>query len=355
MEEHGLQTRGPIEVSVVVLNWNRAELLLECLESLAAQRFRDFEVIVVDQGSRDGSAAQVQARFGEAVRLIENPDNLGFAEGCNLGIRAASGRWIALLNNDAAADPLWLEELVKAGRSRPRIGLVACRILGRLERDRIDNVGVAVYPDGMNRGRAHGERDGGLYEEGFPVFLPSGCACLLRREMLEETGLFDQSFFAYSEDTDLALRGRLLGWECGFAPRAAVYHRYSATAGKVSSLKVFYAERNRIWLLLRYFPAWNLVFSPAWTLLRYLALVRPAWKMWRSPGLQPWGRASGPGESMLKLASALLRAYASALAGFPRQWAWRRQWQARRRVNRWTLAQWLKENRITLAELSAWD
>jgi GT2 family glycosyltransferase len=350
MEEQGLRTRGPVAVSVVVLNWNRAELLLECLESLVAQRFRSFEVIVVDQGSRDDSAARVRARFGEAVRLLVNPENLGFAEGCNLGIRAAQGRWIALLNNDAAADPRWLEELVKAGESRPRIGMVASRILGRLERDRIDNVGVAVYPDGMNRGRARNERDGGLYEAGFPVLLPSGCACLLRREMLDETGLFDRSFFAYSEDTDLSLRGRLLGWRCVFAPRAAVYHRYSSTAGKVSSLKVFYAERNRIWLLLRYFPGRYLALSPAYTLLRYLALVPATWKLWRSRTSTP-----DPGEGMVKLALALLRAYAAALARLPAQRAWRRQWQEQRKVRPGTFQRWLREHRISLAELSAWD
>jgi len=355
MEDRGLQTRGAtrgtVEVSVVVLNWNRAELLLECLESLFGQRFRSFEVIVVDQGSQDDSAAKVRARFGEAVRLILNPANVGFAEGTNLGIRAAQGRWIALLNNDAAADPRWLEEMLKAGASQARIGMVASRILGRLERDRIDNVGVAVYPDGMNRGRARSERDGGLYEAGLPVFLPSGCACLLRREMLDETGLFDRSFFAYSEDTDLGLRGRLLGWQCVFAPRAAVYHRYSSTAGKMSSLKVFYAERNRIWLLLRYFPGRYLALSPAYTLFRYLALIPAAWKLWRNRSRD----LSGQGDGMAKLVWALLRAYGSALARFPAQWAWRRQWQERRRVSDWTLHAWLREHRISLAELSAWD
>jgi GT2 family glycosyltransferase len=355
MEEHGLETRGPtggrVEVSVVVLNWNRAELLLECLESLFGQRFQSFEVIVVDQGSRDDSAAKVRARFGEAVRLILNPANVGFAEGCNLGIRAAQGRWIALINNDAVADPRWLEEMVQAGASPARIGMVASRILGRLERDRIDNVGVAVYPDGMNRGRARGERDGGLYEAGWPVFLPSGCACLLRREMLDETGLFDQSFFAYSEDTDLALRGRLLGWNCVFAPRAAVYHRYSSTAGKVSGLKVYYAERNRIWLLLRYFPGRYLALSPAYTLIRYLALIPAAWKLWRERPSNP----PGPGDGTAKLVWALLRAYGSALANFPAQWDRRRQWRERSRVSDWTLKSWLREHRISLAELSSWD
>jgi len=338
-------------VSVVVLNWNRAELLLECLESLFIQRFREFEVIVVDQGSRDGSVEAVRRRFGERARLLRNETNLGFAEGCNVGIRMSQGRWIALLNNDAVADPRWLEEMVKAGKSRPGIGMVACRILSRRERDRIDNVGVAVYPDGMNRGRGRGERDAGLYEEGYEVFLPSGCACLLSREMLLETGLFDRDFFAYSEDTDLALRGRLLGWRCVFAPRAAVYHHYSSTAGKVSAFKVFHAERNRIWILLRYLPPAYVALSPAYTLARYLFLAPAAFKLLaaRSPNTEKGA------EGVTALLNALLRAYRSGLARIPWQWAWRKQWQSRRRMSAWTLSRWLKQYRISLAELSSWD
>ena len=340
-----------MEVSVVVLNWNRAGLLLECLESLLAQRFRDFEVIVVDQGSSDGSADAVRRRFGERVRLIQNETNLGFAEGCNVGIRESRGRWIALLNNDAYADPRWLEEMVRHGRSRPRIGMVACRILRRLERDRIDNVGVAVYPDGMNRGRGRGERDAGLYEEGHEVFLPSGCACLLDREMLREAGLFDQDFFAYSEDTDLGIRGRLLGWRCAFAPRAAVYHQYSSTAGKMSAFKLFHAERNRIWILLRYLPRLYLALSPVYTLARYLALIPAAFGLLAARSPNPEKGADG----LSALFIALLRAYGSGLAALGRQWAWRRQWQTRRRVSAGTFSHWLKQYRISLTELSSWD
>ena len=333
-------------VSVVIPNLNRADLLLECLESLERQRFRDFEVIVVDQASSDDSAARVQERFGEAVKVIVNSANLGFAEGCNVGIRASRGRWIALLNNDALADPRWLEEAVKAGRARPRVGLVACLILDRVERDRIDNVGVGLYPDGMNRGRARGERAGGLYGSGYDAFLPSGCACLLRREMLDEIGLFDPSFFAYSEDTDLGLRARLSGWRCAFAPRAAVYHHYSSTAGKVSGFKVFHAERNRLWLLFRYYPALYLALSPAWTLLRYLALVPAWWKMKAQAGASP---------SPVMVVMSILKAHGSALARLGEQWAWRKAWLKRRRVSAETWAQWLKQYRISLAELSAWD
>lgn len=339
-----------MEVSVVVLNWNRVRLLLECLDSLAAQRFRDFEVIVVDQGSEDGSVRAVRRRFGDKVRLLQNRTNLGFAEGCNVGIRMSRAKWIALLNNDAVADPRWLEEMVKAGQSRPRVGMVACRVLCREDRDRIDNVGVAVYPDGMNRGRGRGERDSGLYEDGYPVFLPSGCACLLRREMLDETGWFDREFFAYSEDTDLALRGRLLGWKCVFAPRAVVYHQYSSTAGKVSAFKVFHAERNRLWVLLRYFPPRYLVLSPLYSLVRYLHLA-PAALKWLN------GRETEPNKTdgAIRLVWALFRAYLAGLADWRWQWRWRRDWQVRRLVSEATLRHWLEKHRISLAELSSWD
>ena len=166
-----------VPVSVVIVNYNRAQLLCECVSSVLGQVSRPAEVIVVDNGSSDGSADLVERSFGGEVRLIRLEKNLGFAGGNNVGIRAAGSEWIALINNDAVADPVWLSEMVRAVGQDPDIGLVACRIMRADKNDLVDNIGVGLWPDGMSRGAHHFRRGAEVVNP--PVFIPSGCAMLL--------------------------------------------------------------------------------------------------------------------------------------------------------------------------------
>lgn len=255
-------------VSVVVVNRNGAAWLRECLDSVTAQRGVSFELIVVDNGSTDESVAVVQGLTEPGVHLIRLPRNEGFAAGCNRGIQEARGEWIALLNNDAVADPDWLSEMAACAARHPRVGMVACKIL-EYGTDRIDKAGHLMFPDGQNRGRGTGSADGPRFSREEEALFPDGCAALYRRELFEETGGFDESFFAYGDDADLGLRARWLGWHCVYCPSAVVRHRHSATVGELSSCQVYWIERNRIWLAVKVLPLPLLVLNPLFTLYRW--------------------------------------------------------------------------------------
>jgi GT2 family glycosyltransferase len=313
-------------VSVIVVNLNRRDLLIPCLESLFRQTFSNFEVIVVDNGSCDDSMVVLKGVIEPRIRIVSLPANKGFAGGCNAGIAIARGRYIATLNNDAVADPRWLEELVAGIEVHPLVGMCASKILFYGDRTRIDKVGHLIYPDGLNHGRASGEHDEGQFERREEALFPDAAAALYRREMLDVIGLFDERFFAYGDDADLGLRGRLAGWTCLYIPTAIVYHLHSATAGEFSPLKAFLIERNRIWVALKIFP------------LSFL--------MVGSSG-QYAAECSRP-----RLALMILKAYWSGLKGFPEMWRARRKIRGFTRMTNRDFAALIRRHRISLRALT---
>ena len=237
-------------VSVVMANWNGRSWLSTCLPTLARQTFRDFEIIVVDNGSNDGSVEWLRANWPQ-VWLIPLRLNLGFAGANNLGIRAARGQYIVTLNNDTLAAPDWLAQMITAV-SAPDIGMVAAKILVWNNPERLDSTGIAVDAAGMAWTRG----DGRPANTPFPaeVFGPNAAAALYRREMLAQIGLFDEDFFAYYEDVDLAWRARRAGWRCVYAANAQVRHWHSATGGQNKTFKAYLLGRNRVWWLLKNYP-----------------------------------------------------------------------------------------------------
>ncbi len=313
-------------VTAIVLNYNGHGFVTESVRSLLEQEFDDLEVVVVDNASTDGSAEEIEATFGGRVRLMRAARNLGFGAGNNLGIRAARGRHIVLLNNDAVAGPAFVGEMVKAAEADSTIGMVAAKVLQYSQRDLIDTTGHLLYPDGLNRGRGRLERDEGQYDQCATALFPSGSAALYTCRMLDDIGLFDESFFLYGDDTELGLRGRLAGWDCALAPRAVAYHHYSRSVGAYSSQKAFYVERNRVLVLFRTFPLALIAISPAFT----------AWRL----ALQTWGALTGRGASsqlaaqtsLYHLIGVTLRAYGSALAALPRVLGERWRHRLRRRI-----------------------
>src|SRR5690606_6311819 len=162
----------------------------------------------------------------------------------------------ALLNNDAEAARGWLAALVDAMEQTGVVpcGMVASKILLFDDRKRIDKVGHLIYPDGQNRGRGSGEIDAGQYDELGETLWPDGCAALYAADMLRQIGGFDEDFFAYADDAELGLRGRIAGWRAVYAPKAVVYHRGGMTLGRYSAKRLFLIERNRIWLVAKLFP-----------------------------------------------------------------------------------------------------
>jgi GT2 family glycosyltransferase len=335
-------------VSVIVVNWNGKASLDDCLSSLRNQTFLDFELIVVDNGSTDGSVEIVRSHFPDCL-IIRNTSNYGFARGNNQGIEKAKGKYIALLNNDAEAESHWLEELVKVAEEDHRIGMLASKIYLQGGHKIIDNVGHLIYRDGLNRGRGRLEVDHGQFDKKEEVLFPSGCAALYRRTMLEEVGLFDEDFFAYGDDTDLGLKGRLAGWKCGYVPGAVVHHRYSQSSSSYSPMKAFYVERNRVWIAVKYFPLSLLMKSPFYTLLRFL--------------FQGYGALSGRGAagkfsqeySPFHLLRILVKAYASAIQGLPKMWRKRKAVKKLTKVNSEEILSWFDRFGITVQEISLKD
>lgn len=253
----------------MVLNYNGKRYLDECLSSLAKQTFRDIEVIVVDNASTDGSIEHIESNFSW-VRLVINKENLGFAGGTNSGIRAAEGEFILTLNNDARADSCLIEHLQKP-MVDSKVGVCAAKML--LADGRINSTGICLSRSGAAWDRGMFELDTGQYEAQEEVFGACAGAALYRREMLDEIGLFDEDFFLYMEDVDLAFRARLAGWNCIYVPKAKVFHYHGGTAGAGSNLSVYYGNRNVVWYAVKDFPTRLLITSLPFILARNLAVI----------------------------------------------------------------------------------
>ncbi len=257
--------------TAIVVNWNGEQLLPECLESLSHQSLDGLEILLVDNGSTDGSLDLVRSRFPK-VRLLALSENRGFAAGNNRGIEASSGEFVALLNNDAVADYHWAEHLLAAAHDS-RVGIVASRVLLYSDRERLDSAGDGMTTVGVGYKRGHLVSCGSFASAGS-VFGASGCAMLLRRSMLAEIGLFDEDFFLLSEDSDLSFRAQLRGWTCLYAPNAVVYHRLNASIGKFSRSHVFYGQRNVEYVYFKNMPGrlvWK--YLPSHLLNAILALL----------------------------------------------------------------------------------
>lgn len=257
-------------ISVVILNFNGKRYLEKCLSSLDAQTYEDFEVIVVDNASSDESVDYLKAQF-PWVRIVKNENNLGFAGGTNSGIRQAQGKYILTLNNDTQVDKRFLEYLIGPMQSDKSVGMCASKML--FLDSRINSAGICLSRSGASWDRGMFEPDQGQYDSPEEVFGPCAGAALYRREMLEEIGLFDEDFFLYMEDVDLAFRGRLAGWRCVYVPQAKVYHHHGGTAGFRSDLSVYYGNRNVIWYAVKDFPTGLLITSLPFILSRNLAAI----------------------------------------------------------------------------------
>jgi GT2 family glycosyltransferase len=333
-------------ISVIVVNWNRCVLLRACLESLQRQEGVRLEVIVVDNGSEDGSADMAAREFGGFTRLIRNAENRGFCAANNQGIRTARGAFVALLNNDAEAEPGWLNALQRVFDAGPEIGMAASKIVTYDDPGRIDKAGHLIYPDGQNRGRGTGEPDDGRYDRPEEVLWPDGCAAMYRKQMLDQIGGFDEDFFAYGDDAELGLRARIAGWRCLYAPDAVVRHHRGSTLGLASARRVVLIERNRVLLALKLFP-WSLL----WLNGFYYAarLAHGAWSSTQGAG--ETARFKGL-RGKLRLAGALVRGDLQALRLAPRILRKRREMRKLSKLTPREVRALLLRYRISLSELT---
>jgi GT2 family glycosyltransferase len=241
------------EVSVVIVTWNGRQHLDACLDAVAAQHGVTAEIILVDNGSTDGTVAHV-ARRHPAVRVVALAENRGFAGGNNAGVVEARAPIVAFLNNDTVAEPGWLQALL-GGLDQPGgFALATSRIVYMHDPQTIDSAGDGLLRAGGAFKRLHGMRSAEASEPS-EVFGVCGAACLMPRAVFDELGGFDEDFFASHEDVDLSYRARLRGYRVRYVPDAIVRHHGSATLGRHSSRAIFYGQRNLEWVYLKNSPA----------------------------------------------------------------------------------------------------
>ncbi|MFH1039486.1 MAG: glycosyltransferase family 2 protein [PVC group bacterium] len=260
------------KVAIVIVTWNGKDDLLECLSSLEKIEPPRPAIIVVDNGSTDGTADAAAERF-PGVEIISSPVNRGFAGGNNLGIEkalAAGAGYVCLLNNDTVADPRFLSELLKAAERHPRAGILGPRVYYRSRPDVVWSQGIAVHRlSGRIYTPFQNRPDRGLPDGGGPADAVSGAAMLLKGEMLREAGGFDEDYFLCFEDVDLCLRARQKGYLTVTVPASRVYHHVSGSmGGEHSETVVYYSTRNHLLLINRQYPL-----SPAGRGIRNLLIV----------------------------------------------------------------------------------
>lgn len=276
-------------VSIIIITWNSKKYLPACLDHLLAQFFQDFEVILVDNGSRDGALDGLQVRYPSLdLHVHELSANLGFAAANNLGVRHARGKWLVLLNADAFAEPDWLEKLIHSSEHNPEFSFFASRLIQANAPHLLDGGGDNYHVSGLAWKGYSGypaARYGLTLKE---VFSPCAAAAMYSRQAFLEVGGFDEDFFSYFEDVDLGFRLRLRGHRCLYVPDAVAHHIGSATFGLRSDFAYYHTQRNLVWMFLKNMPPamlWKHL--PAHLLANLIYLIYYSWKsqgksIWRS-------------------------------------------------------------------------
>ena len=251
----GLVPEGRVGyVSIVIPNWNGKHFLKDCLDSLVTQSYKNLEIIVVDNGSKDGSIEFLAENYPQ-VRVPRFEKNTGFSVAVNRGIRESFGEYIALINNDTVVDSLWVEELVKALDTHPEIGSVGCKMLAYDDRTLLDGVGDGYRRGGLPGRIGHREKDTGLFDNERYILGACGGAAVYRRSMFVDIGLFDEDYFAYLEDVDMGLRAQSAGYKCLYIPTAKIYHLGCGTTGSgYSALVVRLSSQNNFNTLIKNIP-----------------------------------------------------------------------------------------------------
>ena len=321
------------------------EVLEECLRALESQTVNDFEVVVIDN-SGTGRVPASGPHISPRVRVIANQRNVGFGAAVNQAFRASTAPYLATINDDAMADPRWLETLLAdadaySHTGQRRIGMWASEVW-LAGTGKLDSAGMLIASDGSSKQRS----STALVDA--QILLPSGSAAMYRREMLDEIGLFDESFFLYCEDTDLGLRAQWAGWGCRFVAGARVEHRYSHSAGRASPLKAYYVERNRLYTIVKNFPAGMLWAAPFASVARYFWHVAAL-----AAGRGKAGEYRQAGHSAALLPFLVMRAHLAALFRLPALLAARRRIRAARRISSTEFRTLIARHSITARQVAS--
>jgi GT2 family glycosyltransferase len=314
-------------VALIIVNWNSGQCLKKCLSCVAKQRVVPWKTIVVDNGSTDDSLWLIKDRF-EFVRIISLADNLGFALANNVAARETEGSdWIGLLNPDAFPEPEWLESLLESTRSCPGYSFYASRMMLNADPTVLDGAGDVYHPSGGAWRRGHNRVSEASDLEKVEVFGACAGAALYRRDAFLDVGAFDDAYFCYFEDVDLAFRLRLAGHRCLYVPHAVVRHVGSASTGERSDFTTYHGQRNLVWTYFKNMPSLLLwLYLPQHIFLNLAMLV---WYSLRGQTRVIW------------------KAKWDALTGLPRILRARRRIQRSRRISAWKLRQTMAKGLLT--------
>ena len=271
--EHTAEERTA-NVAVVIVNWNSGKLLQKCLDALANQTVHPQRTIVVDNASSDGSVDEIESRYKD-VEVIRLDQNSGFAAGNNVGVQTASGcEWVALLNPDAFPEVDWLKNLLDAAESHPEFSFFSSRLINADNQNLLDGVGDIYHVSGLVWRKGHGAPVSEYGRESKDVFSPCAAAVMYKtKEFLEVEG-FDENYFCYSEDIDLAFRLRLMGGRCLHVDDAVVAHVGSATTVRHSDFQIYHGHRNLVWTFVKNMP-WPLfwLYLPQHLILNLVTVI----------------------------------------------------------------------------------
>lgn len=289
-----------ITASIIIPSWNGKHLLKVCLDSLKNQSQTNFEIILVDNGSTDGSVIFVEKNYPK-VRLIKLAKNTGFAHAVNQGIKLSEGKYIILINNDTQVEKDCLKYLIKAAENNPQISFIAAKMLNFYDRKMIDSVGDFIDNVGHANNLGMGEPDDGSYDQQQKIFLATGGGSLFKRELFKKVGLFDEDYFAYMEDVDLCLRAQMQGFQGILEPKAKIYHIHKATSATVKPFSEYLQFRNMTMTIIKDFPSklifknwnWLLIILVNINTVRFLAMKglfvsaikAELWILWNLPKL----------------------------------------------------------------------
>jgi GT2 family glycosyltransferase len=379
-------------VSIIILNWNGWKDTIECLESLYAIDYQNFDILLIDNNSQDESIEMLNRYFQGHVKaeskyqlidvnnkplkryiigedkynlkfnqsdynkipankkiiLFLNRKNHGFSKGNNLGIRFAQRHlqpdYICLLNNDTIVDRNWLKELIKGITSEKKIGFCSSKLLMYDNKKIINSTGIIIIRDGTAIDRGRNKVDKNQYDNKTNIFGACAAGAIYSTDALNDVGILDDDFFAYFEDLDLSWRLQLSGWKCKYVPTALVYHKYSKSSGSSSLFKVYQGERNRIWNIVKNYPFIFLVIAFPYNLLKIILLFYY--------NLQ--GKGRGPlysGEhSLKKILFTMIKGRIHAWIGIGKIFQKRKRIMKKKKVTNEQIKKWFKKYSIDLDE-----
>jgi len=240
---------------VIVVNFNGKKFLGRCLESLERQTFSNFKTVVVDNFSHDGSIDEIEDLFPN-IEVVRLEKNMGFSAANNYAVKQAKDfQWVALLNPDTIAEPDWLSNLHIAAKENPRYNFFGSHLTKQDSLGRLDGTGDIYHLCGLAWRRDHGVPESQISRSAGEIFSPCAAAAMYRRDIFLDIGGFDERFFCYFEDVDLAFRLRLMGYRCLYVPNAKVEHFGSAISGRQSDFVVYHGHRNMVWTYVKNMPS----------------------------------------------------------------------------------------------------